>query len=70
MYEVESRFSVVVQGAKGILKGSPCDRLAAAHLLHDHRGVSGGFGLIQLNYLGHSEGGHLETILSFIASFS
>lgn len=59
-----------MQGAECVLKGSPCDRLAAARLPHNHRGVSGGFGLVQLNYLGHGEGGHLETILSKFCLYS
>ncbi len=59
-----------MQGAERVLKGSPCDRLAAARLPHDHRGVSGVFGLVQLNYIGHGEGGHLETVLSKFCLYS
>lgn len=53
----------MVQAAEGILESSPRDRLAAARLSHNHGGVSGIFGLVQLNYFGHCEGGHLETAL-------
>lgn len=60
----------MVQGAEGVLKGSPRDRLATASLPHDHRGVSGVFGLVKLNHFGHGEGGHLQTILTKLCLYS
>lgn len=59
-----------MHGAEGVLKDPPRDRLAAARLPHYHRGVSGVFGLVQLNYLGHGEGGHLETAQTNLCLYS
>lgn len=53
-----------MHGGQGALQAPRGDRLAAARLAHDHGGVSGVLGLVQLDDLGQGEGGHLETGLT------
>lgn len=58
---LEARLRLAVHGCEGQLQDLPGDALTAARLPHQHGGVPGVFGLIQLDDFGHGEAGHLQT---------
>lgn len=58
--QVVGSVSTLVQAAEGGLQGAPSDCLATARVAHNHGGVTGVLGLVQLDHLDDGEGGHLQ----------
>lgn len=53
----------MVQGSEGTLQRPPCDSLTTSCLAHQHGGVSGVLGLVELNDFGNGEWSDLQTFL-------
>lgn len=62
--DVEVGVSSAAQGGQGGLENPPCRSLAAACTAHDHGGVAGALGFIQLDDLGEGERCNLQAHFS------
>lgn len=58
---LEARLSLAVHGGDSVLQYLPGDALTATRFAHQHRGVSGVFGLVKLDDFGRGKRGHLQT---------